>query len=74
MKEYIINQIKDYEGWLESEDMELIEEAMVDIVAESYLAYGECDELDKIFKDIGWIDDDGDLVFENYAGYRRILK
>ena len=72
MKEYVKKQMEEYADWLESDNQEMIEDAMVDIIAECYRAFGECDELDGIFKSIGWIDEDGLAIFENWANYREL--
>lgn len=72
MRNYVIRLIKSNIHWLEGSE-KMRNDAMTDIIAESYMAFGECDELDGIFRGIGWIDEDGDTIFENCANYKLLI-
>lgn len=73
MRELVIEKIMESVEWVESGEGNIVD-AMTDVICECYQEFGICDELDEIFKSIGWIDDEGDTVFENWMNYHQIIE
>ena len=74
--ERVAEVIKGCEEDLKSGNTDLAKMVMSDIIGEMYYNYGgeRCDELDEIFLSIGWIDEDGETVFENIHRYTELMK